>query len=172
MILIGLGANKSHPEYGPPLETLTVAIREIGKRFLIRRQSSWYRSAPVPMSDQPWFVNGVIAIETELALGNLLGELHEIEGKFGRERKEKWGARVLDLDILVYHDLVTDNQDQTAGPVAPHPRVQERAFVLAPLAEIASEWRHPLNGLGAAESLQSLPEQQEFEILPSLETSR
>lgn len=165
MILIGLGANMPHPEYGEPVRTLAAAVRAIDGYFTVVRQSSWYRSAPVPASDQPWFANAVIEIETDLKLPDVLAVLHKIEKKFGRVRRQKWEARVLDLDILVFHDMVSDNQDQSAGPVVPHPFLHERAFVLAPMAEIAPLWRHPVNGLSAAELLAKLPQHQQFDVI-------
>ncbi|MEX1036648.1 MAG: 2-amino-4-hydroxy-6-hydroxymethyldihydropteridine diphosphokinase, partial [Sneathiella sp.] len=151
MILIGLGANMPHPEHGDPVNTLAAAVREIAGFTSLIRQSSWYRTAPVPMSDQPWFANAVISIATDMTVDELLATLHGIEHDFGRARRQKWEARVLDLDLLAFHDLITENRDQDTGPVLPHPRLQERAFVLAPIAEIAPEWHHPVSKIRAAE---------------------
>jgi len=165
VILIGLGANLDHPLFGPPLETLIAAVTEIEKSFPVVRQSSWYSSAPVPLSDQPWFVNAVISISSDYSLEKTLIFLGNIEKKFGRVRKKKWEARVLDLDILTFDRDVTTNQDQLAGPVVPHPMISQRAFVLAPIAEIAPEWRHPVTELRAEEMLSNLSVHQEFKIL-------
>ena len=107
--------------------------------------------APVPMSDQPWYVNGVAEIETNLGPAALLALLHETEASFGRMRRVRNEARPLDLDLLAYGDRVLTEEPR---PLIPHPRLHERAFVLLPLAEIAPDWRHP--GLG--ESLQALIE--------------
>jgi 2-amino-4-hydroxy-6-hydroxymethyldihydropteridine diphosphokinase len=141
MILIGLGANLASPEFGAPPRSLQAAlalIAEHGVRILAR--SRWYRSAPVPPSDQPWFVNGVVAVETALEPAALLEALHGVEARFGRVRREKNAARVLDLDLLAYDDRVSAEGET---PILPHPRLHERAFVLRPLAEIAPGWRHP-----------------------------
>lgn len=167
MILIGMGANLHHPQFGEPLNSLKAAVEEIRKRNVkVVVQSSYYRSAPVPVSDQPWFVNAVLSVETELNVTEMLSLLHEVEHMFGRVRKEKWEARVLDLDLLAYEDIVTDNQDQKAGGVVPHPHMHERAFVLAPLIEILPDWSHPILKKTASTLLEGLGEDQAFEIIP------
>ncbi len=167
MILVGMGANLDHPVHGEPVNSLKAAIRELEKKQVkIIRQSSWYRTAPVPVSDQPWFVNAVLYVSTERSAGELLSLLHEVEREFGRIRDVKWEARVLDLDLLSYDTVVTDNRDQADGNVVPHPHMQERAFVLAPLAEIAPDWRHPTLDRTAKELLALLDTEQEFEIVP------
>lgn len=139
MILIGLGANLPSAA-GGPRETLEAALRRLeqsGVRVVAR--SRWYRTAPVPVSDQPWFVNGVARVETCLDPPALLGLLRRIEREFGRERTVRNAARTLDLDIIDY-----DGKSENAPDlVLPHPRMQERGFVLLPLAEIAPGWRHP-----------------------------
>ena len=170
MILIGLGANIPHPELGDPVNTLTEAVRKLAKSIQISRQSSWYRSAPVPISDQPWFVNGVISIETEMAATAVLNFLHGIEREFGRFRRQKWEARVLDLDLLTFHDQVSENQDQLAGAVLPHPYIQDRAFVLAPIMEIAPEWHHPVSGKCARDLLEMLPSEQAFDVIGAFDS--
>jgi 2-amino-4-hydroxy-6-hydroxymethyldihydropteridine diphosphokinase len=156
MILIGLGANLASPEFGAPTASLEAALRmlqESGVRIVAR--SRWYRSAPVPASSQPWFVNGVVAVETALDPTALLALLHQIEARFGRVRRERNAARVLDLDLLDYAGRVSD----PAGPppILPHPRLGERAFVLLPLAEVAPHWRHPRSGTDVETLLAGLP---------------
>ncbi len=166
MILVGMGANLEHPVYGAPLDSLEEAVRVLKKHGVkIIHQSSWYRTEPVPVSDQPWFVNAVLAVETKLDMSSFLSFLHEIEQGFGRVRDVKWEARVLDLDLLAYHEEITDNTDQTAGGVVPHPFMQERAFVLAPLCEILPDWEHPLSKRSASELLAALGEPPAFEIV-------
>lgn len=169
MILIGLGANLIHPVYGAPVHTLEAAVSKIGTFCQVEKRSSWYESAPVPLSDQPWFVNGVIAVSSDLSLSEFLQKLHEVERIFGRVRKQKWEARVLDLDLLAFHDLITENQSQDAGPVVPHPRMTERAFVVAPLAEILPDWRFPGTQMTARDFLEKLPEEQDFNILSDVQ---
>ncbi len=144
MILIGLGANLASPEFGAPPQSLEAALSLMAERGLrVVARSRWYRSAPVPPSDQPWFVNGVVAVETTLDPAAVLEALHGIEARFGRVRRERYAARVLDLDLLAYDGRVSGDG---AVPILPHPRLHERAFVLRPLAEIAPDWRHPRTG--------------------------
>src|SRR5512135_1345665 len=99
MILIGLGANLASPEFGAPPESLEAALALLAERGVrVVARSRWYRSAPVPPSGQPWFVNGVVAVETALEPAALLEVLHAVEARFGRVRRERNAARVLDLD--------------------------------------------------------------------------
>ena len=158
MILIGLGSNLPSPRHGPPAANCAAALAALEDAGVaVRRVSRWYRSAPVPPSGQPWFVNGVAVVATDLAPGPLLEVLHAIERDFGRARRARNEARIIDLDILAYDDLVSPPGEV---PVLPHPRLAERAFVLLPLAEMAPEWRHPVSGLGAAELARRLPADQ------------
>lgn len=155
MIVIGIGANLPNRRFGTPRETCEAALaalREAGVKIL--RRSRWYRSAPVPPSDQPWFVNGVAVLETSLDPAALLDLLHRIETDFGRVRRVRNEARVIDLDLLIYHDRASGPGE---APVLPHPRLAERAFVVQPLAEIAPDWRHPADGRSADEMLAALP---------------
>jgi len=116
-------------------------------------RSPWYLSEPVPASDQPWFVNGVVEIATELPPPELLARLLALEAQFGRERGARDAARTLDLDLLDYDG----RECSTPDLVLPHPRLHERRFVLAPLCDIVPDWRHPRLGLSAAELLAGLP---------------
>jgi 2-amino-4-hydroxy-6-hydroxymethyldihydropteridine diphosphokinase len=162
MILLGLGANLPSLEYGPPQATLAAALKALaGHGVIVERLSPWYRSAPVPAGDQPWYVNGVVAVKTGLAPAKLLEVSHGIERRFGRIRREANEARVLDLDLLDYAGLV----QQVPEAVLPHPRLHERAFVLLPLRDIAPNWRHPVLGRTAAEMIAALPPGQQVERL-------
>ncbi len=163
MIYVGLGANLPSPDYGTPEDTLAAALESFaGAGIRVSARSPWYRSAPVPPSDQPWFVNGVASVETELAPGPLLSALHGIEAAFGRVRRERWGPRILDLDLIAFHDVVMADE---AGPEIPHPRMHERAFVLLPLADLAPDWRHPVLNRGIGDLVAALGEAQEIERL-------
>ncbi len=98
----------------------------------------------MPDSDQPWFVNGVVSIETDGTPELLLADLHRLEASFGRRRRKRWEARILDLDLISFGDRVVLGHGE--GLSLPHPRMHQRAFVLRPLAEIAPNWRHPQFG--------------------------
>lgn len=108
----------------------------------IVKESSVYRTTAYGVTDQPDFYNGVWEIETFLDPFNLLEFLHKVEHKGGRERKEHWGPRTIDLDIILYDDLVLDSEYLTI----PHSDMANRDFVLEPLTEIAGYMRHPLTG--------------------------
>ncbi len=155
VIYIGLGSNLHSPRYGPPLAACKAALEELpGAGVRVLRRARWYRSAPQPPSDQPWFVNGVAEVETTQSAAELLASLHRIEEDFGRRRRVKNEPRVIDLDLLAYGGLVSDPGDL---PILPHPRLAERAFVLFPLAELVPAWRHPRSGLSVAAMLARLP---------------
>lgn len=153
MILVGIGANLPAPGHSTPLETCQAALAALARAGVqIRRCSRWYRSAPVPPSDQPWFVNGVVQVLTALPPRPLLELLHRIEDAFGRVRMERNGPRVLDLDLLAHGDALSPEQEDqgeqavSADLLLPHPRLHQRAFVLLPLAELDPAWRHPRSG--------------------------
>lgn len=156
MILIGLGGNlPSH--FGPPLETCEAALEALRAAGVsVVRRSRWWRTAPVPVSGQPWFVNGVAAVETDLKAWDLLAVLHRIEAEFGRVRGARDAARVIDIDLLAYGDAVIHE----GGLDVPHPRLHARAFVLLPLAEVAPGWRHPESGEGVDAMIARLPPEQ------------
>jgi 2-amino-4-hydroxy-6-hydroxymethyldihydropteridine diphosphokinase len=154
MALLGLGANLTSAEFGSPRRTLEAALAEIEQAGLtVERRSSWYRSRPVPLSDQPWFVNSVAEVGGAGDPAALMTLLHEIEERFGRVRTEVNAARVLDLDLLDCGGRVSAPGE---WPVLPHPRIAERAFVLVPLVEIVPGWRHPVTGALAADILAGL----------------
>lgn len=155
MIFVGLGANLESPDFGPPVRTLEAALAALdGEDCRVVRRSRWYESAPVPPSDQPWFMNGVAEIETFQPPDRLLARLHRIEAEFGRVRSVPDAPRVLDLDLLVYGEEVLD---EAPGPIVPHPRLQERAFVLLPLRELAPGWIDPRSGRSLDELIDALP---------------
>jgi 2-amino-4-hydroxy-6-hydroxymethyldihydropteridine diphosphokinase len=126
------------------------ALSRLPKTHLLRL-SPVYETDPVG-PPQPPYLNMVAELETELSPKGLLAEMLGVEKALGRERRERWGPRTLDLDLLLYGDLVLEE----AGLSVPHPRLHERAFVLVPLLDLLPEGRHPLLGQSFAELLASL----------------
>lgn len=117
----------------------------------ITRKSSVYSTAPWGKTDQPEFLNQAICIETGLPPQELLNTLLEIEEMLGRKRKEKWGQRLIDIDIIFYNrDVVSED-----NLVIPHPRLRERKFTLLPLSEIAGNFIHPTIGQTVSELLEN-----------------
>jgi len=150
---IALGANLPSPA-GPPDATLAAALEHIASLGRIAARSSLYSTAPVGFADQPRFFNAVVALETGLAPRPLLDALLSIERRFGRDRSASVsnGPRTLDLDLLLYGDLVSTD----SALEIPHPRLAKRAFVLVPLVEIAPDLRIPPFGLTATQLLANL----------------
>ncbi len=136
---VGLGANLGDPE--AQVRGALTALEAIRATRLVAA-SSLYRSTPVGVGGQPDFINAVAAIETARGARALLDELLGVEARFGRRREFPGAPRTLDLDLLLYGDQLIDEP----GLVVPHPRMHERAFVLAPLAEIAPETVVPGKG--------------------------
>ena len=130
---IGLGSNLSG-SMGDPQQQIQTALEKISDHPEIHElnTSSFYRTSPVGPQDQPEFINAVAQAKTSLTPLALLDYLQKIENEHGRERKEHWGARTLDLDILIFGQQSIHN----TRLIIPHPRIEERAFVLVPLIEL------------------------------------
>ena len=127
-------------------------------------------------------MNGALTLETQLLAEDLLSQLHEVEAEFGRLRTSRWGARTLDLDVLFcgenvlpspeiwrkWHDLPADQQILSAPDqlILPHPRLQDRGFVLVPVADVAPDWVHPLLNKTIRELCDALPENLKNEVKP------
>jgi 2-amino-4-hydroxy-6-hydroxymethyldihydropteridine diphosphokinase len=152
---IALGANIGGPA-GSPQATLAAAAERLSSCGRLVGRSSLYSTEPVGFSAQPRFVNAVVALETDFSPRALLNALLAIEQEFGRDRSAGIanGPRTLDLDILLYDDIILDETDLQV----PHPRLAERAFVLIPLAEIAPEAIVPHHNRTVAELLLSFRE--------------
>jgi 2-amino-4-hydroxy-6-hydroxymethyldihydropteridine diphosphokinase len=165
MVLIGIGANLPGPLGTPPIDTCRRAAAALDALpgLRLRALSRWYRTAPVPPSGQPPYVNAVAALQVDPGAaspdpGVLLAALQAIEARASRVRGEPNAARTLDLDIIA---MGQDGQHvrSTPDPVVPHPRAHERAFVLVPLLDVAPGWVHPVLRCSARDLLRDLPSQ-------------
>ncbi len=140
---IALGSN-----LGDSYKIVIAALEQLNShpKIEIVRVSRWYRTKAITVTNaapQPDYINGCAILSTSLSPQALLTVLLDTEVLFGRERRERWGSRTLDLDLLLFADCIVD----TPRLNVPHPRMGDRAFVLLPLAEIAPDWIHPLSGL-------------------------
>jgi 2-amino-4-hydroxy-6-hydroxymethyldihydropteridine diphosphokinase len=146
---VGLGAN-----LGDPARQLAAALARLKAmdEVDLLRVSAFYENPPLGPRNQPWYVNAVAMVRTRLGPEDLFRALKQIETALGRNRRERWGPRIIDLDLLLYDGEVVSTPELTV----PHPEMHRRAFVLAPLAEIAPEAWHPVLKRRAAELLAEL----------------
>ena len=159
---LGLGSNQGD-RAGMLAQARTLLA---GPDLVLLRASHLYESAPWGVPDQPWFLNQVLEVRTVLSPQALLEQCHAVEARLGRVRTKRWGPRTIDVDVLLYADLVIS----AASLTLPHPHLRERAFVLVPLLELAPHLRLP-TGERAADLLATLPDRggaREF-ITPSPE---
>lgn len=145
---LGLGSNIGDKR-GNIARALAIITRDPAIRLVVRSRD--FRSAPWGVTSQDWFVNACAAVETSLAPERLLAQCLAAEEELGRVRIERWGPRIVDCDVLVYGDVVSDDPSLTL----PHPRLTERGFVLVPLAEIAPGLM--IGGKSVQEWLKSVP---------------
>ncbi|HEX6289156.1 MAG TPA: 2-amino-4-hydroxy-6-hydroxymethyldihydropteridine diphosphokinase [Herpetosiphonaceae bacterium] len=148
-VYLGLGAN-----LGDRAATLRAARARLAPSFTVLGCSSLYQTPPWGVTDQPPFLNAVCYGQTALAPAELLTFLKALERDLGRIATRRWGPRAIDLDILLFDDLIL----QTPTLTIPHPLLHERPFVLIPLRELAPDLRHPALGTTIADLAQALPE--------------
>ena len=180
--LISLGSNQLS-FWGSPLQTVQAAIDRIGAIAGGEIEvSRFFKTPAFPKGNGPDFVNAAVAMTTDLGPHALLDALHAIEAEAGRERVKRWGQRTLDLDLLTlghavlpdertyltWRDLPFSQQTEVAPDqlILPHPRLQDRGFVLVPLCDIAPDWRHPVFGRTAQSLLDALPDADKADVVP------
>lgn len=178
--LIALGSNLASTT-GSPREILEIALKLLADSGCeVTALARWRRTPAFPPGSGPFFVNGAARVRSALDPEALLALFHDVEARLGRVRARRWGPRVCDIDLIASGDLILPDVAELrrlmalgaaagdapppAGLVLPHPRMHERAFVLAPLADIAPDWRHPVTGKSVREMLAALPEAARAEV--------
>ena len=171
-----MGSNQQS-SVGCPKTTLQAAIVQLERAGVnVNLVSKFYETPCFPAGSGPDFVNAVVQLAYAGDATSLLHQLHEIEAGFGRERTIRWSQRPLDLDLIAFGESVVPDittvqgwidmpleKQKTCAPdqlLLPHPRIQDRAFVLVPLADIAPDWQHPILGLTTLEMLKVLPNEE------------
>ena len=158
---VAIGGNLISSGYDTLGDVMADAITHLACDAVeIVRCSPWYETAPVPISDQPWFLNAVLEVKTALSDVELLAYLHEVESNFGRVRNVRNEARILDLDLIDYKGQVREDEAITL----PHPRMHLRAFVLLPLRDLYPAWRHPVSGRLIDDLIANMPEGQDIRL--------
>lgn len=182
--VVAFGANLPRKS-AEPRQTVEEAVRALTDRDVaVLARSAIYSSPAVPPGSGPDFVNGVIGVQWAGDASSLLDVLHDVEAAFGRTRDARWAPRPLDLDLIAFGqsvlpDAETQDRWRNLAPdrqrietpemlILPHPRMQDRAFVLKPMADIASGWTHPRTGLTVVQHLENL-DSSEVEAVEALE---
>lgn len=181
-MLVAMGSNQPS-KVGTPELTLRKAVQSVERRgAVIRDLSTFYQTPCFPAGAGPDYVNAAFVLQSTWTPAQALAHLHEVEQEFGRERLQRWGQRTLDLDLIAIDDVVApdlptyelwrnlppDLQKLRAPTdlILPHPRVQDRAFVLIPLSDVAGDWVHPVLGLSIQQMLDAIPEQEKVQVIP------
>ncbi len=160
-VFLGIGGNLVPEGYASVRAGCDAAIEQLAASgFADLEASPWYESAPVPLSDQPWYMNAVISATTSTPPDVTLAAIHAVEADFGRVRGVRNAARVLDIDLLDYGGMVL----QSNAITLPHPRMHQRAFVLLPLRDLALNWVHPVLRQEVGALIAALPPDQKIRM--------
>lgn len=169
IVTLGLGGNLPS-QFGAPVFGLVKSLALISRLGRLKSVSRLYTSKAYPVSDQPDFLNCVLQLQVDMDAENLLQKLHDIEHSLARERSVRWGARTIDIDLLLYGDAVLPDlqvwhairaQGGAATlegePLVPHVRLDQRAFVLKPLLDVlAPDWQHPVTGVRLEDAVKEM----------------
>ena len=137
---ISLGSNLKRDNKLSLKENLEIILLTFPENnIFVKKISNWYESEPVPLSNQPWFINAVVKVSTNKSPEELLYRLHEIENYFGRKRSVLNASRTIDLDLIDFQGLIKND-----SLILPHPRMHLRLFVLLPLQDLEPNWVHPV----------------------------
>lgn len=183
--VVAVGSNEEHA-FGGARAIVSGAPKALERAGLkLRAVSELFETPCFPAGYGPDFVNSVVLVETAKTPGEILLVLHEVEAEFRRERRQRWGPRTLDLDLIAvgrailpdaarqehWMKLPADEQARSAPEqlILPHPRMQDRAFVLIPMAQLVPEWTHPATGKSVKQMVDALPVAQKAEIRPIAE---
>ena len=180
--MLALGGNLTS-QAGDPAVTLKSALLMLSSvNLTVTKVSRFFQTPCFPAGAGPDYVNAAALVESDLTAPEVLARLHEVEAEFGRVRESRWAGRTLDIDLIgggdliqpdratyeAWRDLPLDDQMQKAPEqlILPHPRLQDRAFVLVPLNDVAPDWIHPVLGLSVAEMLANLPQTDREAVVP------
>jgi 2-amino-4-hydroxy-6-hydroxymethyldihydropteridine diphosphokinase len=179
--VLAFGGN-SESAFGSPKDTLTHAISVLEDRgLIIQRLSKFYATPAFPKGSGADYVNAAALVQSNHSAQSLLEILHDVEATLGRERTARWASRPIDIDLIAHGSLVFPDAKTQARwrqlsleeqmklwpdqLILPHPRLQDRAFVLVPACDVAPDWVHPVLGLSMAEMLKNLPESDRKEVV-------
>lgn len=181
-VVVAFGSNQTS-SLGKPLEIIELACATLSRRIGHPvRKSRMYRTPAFPAGAGPDFVNAAAAFETNLSPIEVLSICHDIENVAGRTREVRWGQRTLDIDLIAFGDTflpnltvhqhwrdlpLTQQTQQTPDQlIVPHPRLQDRAFVLVPMMDVAPDWVHPILKITPRQMLNALPEAEKASVCP------